>query len=48
MCVTPFSNVTLSSGDWTQDQYLKVVVNDEVTPVVDVIHHEIKVVKKLI
>lgn len=49
MCVTPVGNVTLNgSSDWTQDQYLKVIVNDELTPVVDVIHHEIKVVKKLV
>jgi hypothetical protein len=46
MC-TATANLTLnSSSNWTNNQYITVIVNDEATPVVSVIHHEVKVIKK--
>ena len=43
-------NRTLNSGtDWSDNQYVLVVTNDESpTPVIAVINHEVKVVKKLV
>jgi hypothetical protein len=34
------------SSNWSNDQYITVIVNDETTPVIYVAHHEVKVVKK--
>jgi len=46
---TSTEDLTLNSGtDWSDNQYILVVANDEnITPVIGVINHEVKVVKKL-
>lgn len=44
---TSTSTLTLnSSTNWGDDQWVVVIVNDEDIPIVSVIHHEVKVVKK--
>ena len=35
-------------SNWSNNQYITVIANDESTPVISVIHHEVKVIKKLV
>lgn len=45
---TTVADITLSSSStWSGNQYIQVIVNDKVSPVVSVIHHEVRTVKKI-
>ena len=46
VCTSIGALVLNNDSNWTNDQYITVIVNDEATPVVSVIHHEVKVIKK--
>ena len=49
VCNSIYGAISLpSSSNWSDDLYVTVVVNDEPVPVISVVHHEVKVVKKLI
>lgn len=46
VCATT-SNITMTSGSWSNNQYIVVIADDEATPVIEVINHDVKVIKKL-
>jgi len=43
LCTTLFAGFNIN---WSNDQFITVVVEDEVTPAVTVVHHEVKFIKK--
>jgi hypothetical protein len=48
ICTSISNFVLTSSTTWGQNQHIVVIVDDEPSPVISVINHEVKVVKKLI